>query len=97
MTHAPSVQPGTDNAPTQHDHPTTSKQQVFRSVNDKIARALADFDPDQPTLFICECSTPGCAESVQATLHHYRASRQPPGFLLLAPAHQRPAHNRRNR
>jgi len=60
---------------------------LFRSVNERIAKAAKRFDTDEAT-FVCECADQQCAERVDATLEEYERVRSDATQFLLRPGHE---------
>jgi hypothetical protein len=62
---------------------------VLREVNENISRLTAPATEVGYCLFVCECSSPSCAEALEITAAEYEAVRSDGGCLLVAPGHQR--------
>jgi hypothetical protein len=62
---------------------------VFRDVNERLAESSERFDAHDAE-FVCECSDPGCAERIEASLEQYEAVRDDATTFLLAPGHEDP-------
>lgn len=60
---------------------------VFRDLNDDLAR-LSSTAATSVRLFVCECAQPACAESLEAPIFTYRATRAAPDRYLVAPGHE---------
>ena len=65
-------------------------QLVFREVNERIAELTRDWNETGVSLFICECSDPGCAESLEITSAEYEQIRAHGGRFMVLPGHERP-------
>ena len=77
--------PGTDAAslPPRTLDPTSHK----RYANELIHAGLRALPPSAPVAYFCECSTPGCFESVWLTSDAYRQRRDRAASVLLSPGH----------
>lgn len=60
---------------------------LFRDVNERIAESARRFSSDDAE-FVCECSDPGCAERVHATMDLYEQVRSDGTHFLLVPGHE---------
>jgi hypothetical protein len=61
---------------------------VFREVNEQIAKRTGLLAETGYHLFICECSDPGCSESLEVTPAEYEAVRLEGTRFLVVPGHQ---------
>ena len=59
---------------------------LFRAVNEHIAERAHRFMAAS-TQFVCECSDPGCAHRLEATLDEYEQVRAHGATFMLAPGH----------
>ena len=62
-------------------------ESLFRDVNERIAESAQRFDADS-TEFVCECSDPGCAHRIAATLDEYEDVRADGATFMLEPGHE---------
>ena len=60
---------------------------LFRDVNERIAESAQWFDADS-TQFVCECSDPGCAHRLEASLDEYEEVRSDGATFMLADGHE---------
>jgi hypothetical protein len=60
---------------------------LFRDVNERIAESAQRFDASR-TEFVCECSDPGCAHRLDASLDEYERVRADGATFMLAPGHE---------
>ena len=65
-------------------------QLVFREVNERIAELTGLLSETGINLFICECSDPTCAESLEATREEYEAVRADPTRFIVLHGHELP-------
>jgi hypothetical protein len=65
-------------------------QVVFREVNERIAELTGLLNATGFNLFICECSDPGCAESLEITSGEYEAVRADGARFVIANGHETP-------
>ena len=66
-------------------------QALFRAVNERIADIAGGFDaPAETQAFVCECSRPGCTETVQLPPGAYARIRENPTTFLVLAGHQDP-------
>jgi hypothetical protein len=65
-------------------------QVVFREVNERIAELTGLLDETGFNMFICECSNPGCAESLEITAGEYEAVRADGARFVIVNGHQTP-------
>lgn len=63
-------------------------QIVFREVNESIASRTGLLAETGYQLFICECSSIECAESLELTAEEYEAVRAHETRFLVKPGHQ---------
>jgi len=61
---------------------------LFREVNEQIDAAAERARFDGPTMFVCECGDPNCAEPLEVTLKEYEAARADPTTFLVVPGHE---------
>jgi hypothetical protein len=64
------------------------RQVVFREVNERIAELTGLLNETGVNLLICECSDPGCAESLEITPEEYEAVRADPARFVVLRGHQ---------
>ena len=65
------------------------REGLLRALNERISRLTwEDLHFDGPIEFVCECSRPGCWQSVELTRDEYEAIRGRPGHFLLLPGHE---------
>jgi hypothetical protein len=69
-------------------------QVVFREVNERIAELTADWRQTEMSLFICECSDPGCAESLEISSNEYERVRADGARFAVLAGHQTPEFER---
>ena len=66
-------------------------QVMFREVNERIAELSGtQLEPIAMSLFICECSDDGCAESLEITPAEYEAVRAHGDRFVVLAGHQLP-------
>jgi hypothetical protein len=65
-------------------------QVVFREVNERIAELTGLMNETGFNLFICECSDPGCAESLEITTGEYEAVRRDGARFVIVNGHELP-------
>jgi hypothetical protein len=65
-------------------------ESVFRTANDHLRGAALShhFKTDQRVPFICECSDPGCRETVMLCIDEYEHIRAHPTWFLLVAGHE---------
>jgi hypothetical protein len=63
-------------------------EDVFRSVNDRIAEKGAELGLRLPGPFLCECSDMSCFARLELTLEAYAELRSHPGRYLTVPGHE---------
>ena len=59
-----------------------------RAVNEQIAKRTGLLAETGYHLFICECSDPGCSESLEVTPPEYEAVRAEGTRFVVVPGHQ---------
>jgi hypothetical protein len=65
-------------------------QVLFREVNVHIAELSKDGRETSVSLFICECSSEACAESLEITAAEYERVRTHGARFVVLPGHQLP-------
>ena len=65
-------------------------QMAFREVNERIAELTAEWRQTDVSLFVCECSDPGCAESLEITPSEYEWVRRDGARFVVVNGHQSP-------
>jgi hypothetical protein len=65
-------------------------QVVFREVNEHIAELTTLVSETDVNLFICECSDPGCAESLEVSAAEYERVRANGAQFVVVSGHQLP-------
>jgi hypothetical protein len=65
-------------------------QVLFREVNEHIAELSNDGREMSVSLFICECSSEACAESLEITAAEYERVRRHGARFVVLPGHQLP-------
>lgn len=65
-------------------------QVVFREVNERIAELTILVSEIDVNLFICECSDPACAESLEITPGEYERVRGDGTHFVVVPGHELP-------
>jgi hypothetical protein len=79
-----------DREPTPTERAARS-QVLFRAVNERIAELTVGHLPIvEMSLFICECSDEGCAESLEVTPDEYEAVRGNGARFVVVAGHQLP-------
>jgi hypothetical protein len=63
-------------------------QMAFREVNERIAELTAEWRQTEMSLFVCECSNPGCAESLEITPAEYEWVRGDGARFVVLNGHQ---------
>ena len=63
-------------------------EDVFRSVNDRIAEKGTELGWRLPGPFLCECSDIRCFARLELSLDDYEALRSHPGRYLTVPGHE---------
>lgn len=65
-------------------------ESAFRTANDRLRDAALShhFRADQGVPFICECSDPGCRETVMLCIDEYENIRAHPTWFLLVAGHE---------
>lgn len=69
-------------------------QVVFREVNERIAELTGLLNETGFNLFICECSDPACAESLEITAAEYEAVRADGARFVIVRGHEIPEAER---
>lgn len=69
-------------------------QVVFREVNERIAELAGHASEVSVSMFICECSDSGCAESLRITPHEYEDVRAHGARFVVVAGHQLPGLER---
>ena len=64
------------------------RQAVFREVNENIAKLTGLLNETGYNLFICECSDPDCADSLEITADEYESVRAQGTRFVVVPGHQ---------
>jgi hypothetical protein len=67
-----------------------ANQDVFRGVNEGIARGQWPGDEDAPHGFRCECARLGCNALVELSLREYERIRGNPRHFVVASGHEFP-------
>jgi hypothetical protein len=67
-----------------------ANEDVFRGVNEGIARGQWPGDEDAPQGFRCECARLGCNVLVELSLREYERIRANPRHFVVAPGHELP-------
>ena len=70
-----------------------SSELLFREVNERIAELTERFGGGGG-LFICECASDACTETVEITLPEYVATRARGDRFVVLPGHQHPERER---
>ena len=65
-------------------------EDLFRQVNEAIARGLWPEDPDRLVAFRCECARLDCNSPVQLTIVEYERVREHPRRFMLLTGHELP-------
>jgi hypothetical protein len=63
---------------------------LFREVNETVASAATARAVSEPIVFLCECATGTCAESVPLYREEYEQVRAVPERFLVTPGHVQP-------
>lgn len=71
----------------------THQQLVLREVNDRIAE-LSGWNETGFSLFVCECSDPGCAEPLEISAAEYEQIRADNSRFVVLPGHEQPEFER---
>ena len=66
------------------------RQAVFREVNEHIAELNGDSNQTAVSLFVCECSRPECAETVEISPSEYEQVRADGTRFVVLLGHQLP-------
>lgn len=67
---------------------STRCQVLFREINENIATLVGRWSETGYSLFVCECSRPGCAESLELTNDEFETVRADGAHFLVVPGHQ---------
>ena len=67
-----------------------ANEDVFREVNEGIARGQWPGEPDSPIAFRCECARLGCNVLLSLTLAEYQRVRDDPRQFVLLAGHEIP-------
>jgi hypothetical protein len=67
-----------------------ANEDVFREVNEGIARGLWPGEEQAPVGFRCECARLGCSRLLSITLHEYEHVRAHPRRFVVAVGHELP-------
>jgi hypothetical protein len=65
-----------------------ANEDVFRDVNEAIARGQWPGDEDLPVRFRCECARLGCNELIELSTRDYERVRANPRRFVLAIGHE---------
>ena len=65
-------------------------QMAFREVNERIAELTEEWRQTEMSLFVCECSDPACAESLEITPAEYEWVRGDGARFVVLSGHQSP-------
>ena len=65
-----------------------NQQVLFREVNEHIAELSGDWGETGVSLFVCECSNPACAESLEISPDAYERVRADGARFVVARGHQ---------
>ena len=63
-------------------------QLIFREVNERIAELTGDWNETGVSLFICECSKPECADSLEIRPAEYEQVRADGARFVVLPGHE---------
>jgi hypothetical protein len=67
----------------------SQRESLLRALNERIGRLTwDDLHVEGPIEFVCECSRPGCWQSVELTREEYEAVRAHSDRFLLLPGHE---------
>ena len=69
--------------------PLVRQQMLLRDVNERIATVAASWKGDPPD-FLCECSDPDCAETVNLSLREYEVIRSTANLFVIREGHEHP-------
>ena len=67
-----------------------NQQVLFREVNEHIAELGGDWSETGVSLFVCECSNPACAESLEIRPEEYERVRGNGARFVVLAGHQLP-------
>lgn len=67
-----------------------ANEDVFRDVNEAIARGQWPGDEDVPVGFRCECARLGCSDLIELSVRDYVRVRAHPRRFVLAGGHELP-------
>jgi hypothetical protein len=65
-------------------------QVAFREVNERITELTSEWRQTEMSLFICECSDPECAESLEITPAEYERVRMNGARFIVLGGHELP-------
>lgn len=65
-------------------------QVAFREVNERIAELAAEWRQADLSVFVCECSNPACAESLEISPAEYEDVRADGARFIVLRGHQLP-------
>lgn len=65
-------------------------QVAFREVNERIAELAAERGEAELSLFVCECSDPACAETLEINPAEYENVRADGARFVVLRGHQAP-------
>jgi hypothetical protein len=84
----PSIFPRSSPVDARQQARIAENESRFRAMNERITRALDDFDPDLETFSIlCECALTECEDMVELTTDDYRRVRSNPRWFAILPDH----------
>jgi hypothetical protein len=63
-------------------------QVLFREVNERIAELSGEWSDTGVSLFVCECSDPGCTETLEISPDEYERARADGARFVVTPGHQ---------
>jgi hypothetical protein len=75
-------------SPSRHLGVQMRAEDVFRSVNDRIAEKGSELGLTLPGPFLCECSDMRCLARLELSLEDYAELRRHPGRYLTVPGHE---------
>lgn len=67
--------------------PLVRQQMLLRDINERIAAVATSWQADPPD-FLCECSDPDCAETVNLSLREYEIIRSTPNLFVIQNGHE---------
>ena len=79
-----------DDRPVGRVEKLARNQVVFREMNERIAELTGLINETGINLFICECSDPACAESLEISAGEYEAVRADGARFVVMSGHQLP-------